>query len=145
MLEIRAMTHDDWPTVETIYAAGIATGDATFETKPPSWEEFDASRFPDHRLVAEADGEIVGWAALSPTSRRACYPGVVEHSVYVAERAQSRGIGRRLLEALLASASSDGRYEPLHRRNTTHALCPPKPNELETPISTCCGRASFGM
>ncbi len=102
------MTPADWPAVEAIYAAGIATGEATFETAPPSWEEFDAGRLPDHRLVAVENGEVVGWAALSPTSSRACYAGVVEHSVYVAEHAHGRGIGRRLLEALLASAEAAG-------------------------------------
>ena len=102
------MAPADWPAVEAIYAAGIATGEATFETEPPSWEEFDASRFPDHRLVAVEEGEVVGWTALSPTSPRACYAGVVEHSVYVAEKAHSRGIGSRLLEALLASAETAG-------------------------------------
>ena len=102
------MTHDDWPTVENIYAAGIATGKATFETEPPPWEEFDARRFPDHRLVAVEEGQVVGWAALSPTSRRACYAGVVEHSVYVAGCVRNRGIGRRLMDALLASAEAAG-------------------------------------
>jgi L-amino acid N-acyltransferase YncA len=98
------MTPEDWPAVETIYAEGIATGDATFETKPPNWDEFDAGRLPGHRLVAVEHGEIVGWAALSPTSTRECYSGVVEHSVYVAEAARGRGIGRALMEALLDGA-----------------------------------------
>ncbi len=102
------MTHADWPAVEAIYAAGIATGEATFETEPPSWEEFDTSRFPGHRLVAVEEGEVVGWAALSPTSHRACYAGVAEHSVYVAGRVRNRGIGRRLLEDLLACAEAAG-------------------------------------
>src|SRR3990172_4704649 len=100
MVEIRPLTPADWLAVERIYAEGIATGNATFETEPPTWEEFDAGRLAENRLVAVEDGEVVGWAALSPTSRRECYPGVVEHSVYVAERAQSRGIGRALMEAL---------------------------------------------
>jgi L-amino acid N-acyltransferase YncA len=102
------MKHADWPHVEAIYVAGIATGDATFETEPPSWAEFDAGRLVGHRLVALEDGEVVGWAALSPTSQRACYAGVVEHSVYVAERARGRGIGHSLMDALIGGADAAG-------------------------------------
>jgi phosphinothricin acetyltransferase len=102
------MTNADWPHVEEIYAEGIATGDATFETAPPSWEEFDAGRLRDHRLVAVEAGKVVGWAALSPTSPRGCYAGVVEHSVYVAEPARGRGVGRALMEALVDGADAAG-------------------------------------
>ena len=108
MPEIRPLAQEDWPAVEAIYAEGIATGQATFETAPPSWEEFDASRLRDHRLVAVEDGEVVGWAALSPTSSRECYAGVVEHSVYVAESVRGRGVGRALMEALIAGADAAG-------------------------------------
>jgi L-amino acid N-acyltransferase YncA len=108
MVEIRAMAPADWPEVETIFVDGIATGDATFETTPPSWDEFDAGKLPGHRLVAVDDGRVVGWVALSPTSSRDCYAGVVEHSVYVAEDARGRGVGRALLEALIESAEAAG-------------------------------------
>jgi phosphinothricin acetyltransferase len=106
--EIRPLAPGDWPAVEAIYAEGIATGNATFETEPPTWEEFDAGRLPGHRFVAIADGEVVGWAALSPTSRRECYDGVAEHSVYVAGNKRGRGIGRALLDALVESADAAG-------------------------------------
>ena len=102
------MTRDDWPAVEEIYAEGIATGNATFETSAPRYEEFDASRLRDHRLVAVQDGRIVGWAALSPTSSRECYAGVAEHSVYVAGSMRGRGVRRKLMDALLASADEGG-------------------------------------
>jgi phosphinothricin acetyltransferase len=108
MVEIRALEPGDWAAVEAIYAQGIATGDATFETEPPAWAEFDAGRLREHRLVAVEDGEVVGWAAFSPISTRECYAGVVEHSVYVAKRARGRGIGRALMEALVAGADAGG-------------------------------------
>jgi L-amino acid N-acyltransferase YncA len=108
VVSIRPLTRDDWPAVEAIYAEGIATRLATFETATPTWAEFDAGRLPDHRLVAVDDQRVVGWAALSPTSSRECYAGVAEHSVYVRADARGRGVGRTLMEALVASAASGG-------------------------------------
>jgi L-amino acid N-acyltransferase YncA len=86
----------------------MRSGLATFETEVPSWEEWDAAHLPGHRLVAELDGEVVGWAALAPTSARRCYVGVVENSVYVAEHGRGRGIGGALLEKLIADARRAG-------------------------------------
>jgi L-amino acid N-acyltransferase YncA len=105
---IRSLIPDDWPSVEAIWAEGISTRNATFETETPSWETFDATRHPAHRLVAVAGDELLGWAALAPVSRRPCYEGVAENSVYVAESARGRGIGTSLMEALVASADSGG-------------------------------------
>lgn len=73
----------------------------------PAWERWDAAH-PSLRLVAEDDGQVVGWAALSPYSPRRCYRGVAEESVYVAETARGRGVGRLLLEELIARAEADG-------------------------------------
>ena len=105
---LRALGEADWPAVRAIYADGIATGLATFETEPPSWAEWDAAHLPEPRLVAEQSGEVVGWAALSPWSARPVYAGVCWESVYVAERARGRGVGRALLEALVARSERAG-------------------------------------
>ena len=102
------MTPDDWPAVARIYEEGLATGLATFETSVPTWDDWDAAHLVAVRLVAELDGAVVGWVAVSPVSRRSVYAGVVEHSVYVAEEARGRGIGRALLEALVAAAPGQG-------------------------------------
>ena len=102
------MEPSDWPAVERIYAEGIATGDATFEATPPTWEEFDRTRLREHRLVASDTGRVLGWAALMPASPRACYAGVVEHSVYVAESSRGLGIGTALMLALIAGADAAG-------------------------------------
>ena len=106
-MEIRRLRSADWPAVAAIWAAGIATGNATFETEVPSWEEFDRTRLPDHRLVA-VEGDVVGWAALAPVSSRECYTGVAENSVYVAPAERGRGVGLALLRALLAGADAAG-------------------------------------
>ena len=102
------MTRGDYESVAAIFADGIATGLATFETEVPGWEVWDARHLPEHRLVAELDDEVVGWCAVVPYSSRAVYRGVGEESVYVAERARGRGVGRALLEAVIESARVGG-------------------------------------
>lgn len=102
------MDSGDWPAVRSIYAEGIATGDATFETEPPSWNGYDAEHLREHRLVALVDDDVCGWAALSPVSDRCAYQGVAEDSVYVAAEHRGRGIGRALLASLLTSADGGG-------------------------------------
>ena len=88
MLEVRPLVPSDWPAVAAIFAEGIATGDATFETEVPAWEDWDARHLSAHRFVAELDGAVAGWVAVVPYSSRAAYRGVGEESVYVAERAR---------------------------------------------------------
>jgi L-amino acid N-acyltransferase YncA len=105
-LRVRELTKADWPAVGSIFEQGIRGGDATFETEVPEWSEWD--RAHSLRLVADAGGEVVGWAALSPVSERCVYGGVAEDSVYVADSAQGRGVGRALLEELVRRAESDG-------------------------------------
>ena len=108
-MDIRALTAQDWPQVQAIFAEGIATGHATFESAPPSWNEFDARKVAHSRLVAvDAGGAILGWVAASHVSGRAVYAGVIEHSVYVDSSARGRGVGAALLRAFIASAEAKG-------------------------------------
>jgi phosphinothricin acetyltransferase len=105
---LRDLVPGDWPDVERIYAEGIATRMATFETATPSWEEWLAGHLPAPRLVAMMGRTMSGWAALSAVSRRAVYRGVAEVSVYVADSARRRGVGRALLGALLERSDAAG-------------------------------------
>lgn len=107
-VEIRRMTPDDWPAVARIYREGIETGDATFETELPPWEAWNERHLDAPRLVAVVDGEVAGWAALSPVSSRCVYAGVAEVSVYVGEDARGRGVGSRLLETLVEGSEEEG-------------------------------------
>ena len=106
-MRIELLTADDWPAVRAIYEDGLATGQGSFETASPSWEQWDAARCPHSRLLVR-DPVVLGWTALSPVSQRACYVGVAEVGFYVADEARGRGIGRALLEALIVSAESHG-------------------------------------
>jgi L-amino acid N-acyltransferase YncA len=105
---IAALVAADWADVARIYAEGIATGVATFETELPAWEEWDRAHLPEHRLLARDDGRVVGWAALAPVSSRCVYTGVAEVSVYVAADARGRGVGTALLAALVESSDAGG-------------------------------------
>lgn len=107
-MKIRRMRDEDANAVLAIYAEGIEDGLSTFETRCPSWEEWHESHIEECRLVAEDNGRVLGWAALSPVSRRACYRGVAEVTVYVARSAQGRGVGSALLEALVEVSEEAG-------------------------------------
>jgi phosphinothricin acetyltransferase len=107
---VSGMTEAQWPAVREIYAQGIATGHATFETEPPgSWAEFIAGKLEEHCWVAhDFSGNPVGWVAAFPVSSRCVYEGVVEHSVYVSRLAAGKGVGRELLKALIESTQRAG-------------------------------------
>ena len=104
----RAMADDDLETVRGIYAEGLSTRNATFETVAPTAKRLAAKWRPGHRWVAELDGEVVGWAAAAPVSDRDCYAGVAETSVYVTETARGRGVGKSLLHRQVTEADAAG-------------------------------------
>ena len=108
MLEIDEMCASDWPAVREVYTEGIATGQATFEQVPPSWEQWERGHLADCRLVARRDGRVVAWAALAPVSSRTAYRGVAEVSLYVAAAERGTGVGRTLGAALVEASERAG-------------------------------------
>ncbi|HEY9368598.1 N-acetyltransferase family protein [Streptomyces sp.] len=95
--------------VLAIYQAGIDEGNATFETRAPTWDVFDAAKLPAHRFAAvDEHGGVLGWVAVCAVSDRCAYAGVVEHSVYVHPAARGRGVASALLAALLDSTDAVG-------------------------------------
>jgi phosphinothricin acetyltransferase len=107
-VEIRDLRPGDWPEVAAIYAEGIATENATFETEVPSWEVWDGVHRPRPRLVTQLDRTVVAWAAAAPVSGRQVYRGVAEISLYVAATARGQGVGRALLAAFTNAAEEAG-------------------------------------
>lgn len=105
---IRAMTDSDWPRVAAIYTQGLEGGRSTFNAVCPTFEEWDAGHLKDCRLVAEEEGRVAAWAAISPTSARPAYRGVVEVSIYVDTAFQGRGIGTALMEELCRQSEAAG-------------------------------------
>lgn len=107
-MNIRSMQPADWPAVSRIYQEGIDTGMATFETDVPGWNVWNQSHLQHSRLVAVMDDQVVGWAALSGVSDRCVYGGVAEVSIYVAAEIRGKGIGTKLLEALVNQSEENG-------------------------------------
>jgi L-amino acid N-acyltransferase YncA len=106
-MQIQTMLPTHWPAVKNVYEEGIATGNATFATTVPEWEEWDASYVKTARLVAVENNEVLGWAALTPVSGRCVYAGVGEVSVYVAAAARGKGIGKKLLQSLIEESEKN--------------------------------------
>lgn len=134
-MTVRDLRPDDWPAVRAIYDDGIRSS-ATFETEAPSWEAWDAGH-TELRLVAEREGTVVGWAALSPYSPRHCYRGVGNVSIYVAERARGTGLGRLLLAELVHRSEQAGYW-------TLNAGLFPE-NEVSLRLHQACGFRVIGV
>ena len=100
-MKIIEMLPSHWESVKQIYAEGIASGNATFQTAIPTWIEWDEAHVKNSRLIAVEDTEVLGWAALTPVSGRCVYAGVGEVSVYVSEKTRGKGVGKKLLNALI--------------------------------------------
>jgi phosphinothricin acetyltransferase len=107
-LTLGDLQRQHWPDVRRIYEEGLATGEASFETVAPAWEAWDAAHLAAPRIVALESGAVIGWAALSPVSRRLVYAGVAEVSVYVAAGARGRGVGKSLLAELVLRSEAAG-------------------------------------
>lgn len=107
-MSVDPMTPGDWEQVRSIYLEGIREGNSTFETDAPSWEDWDAAHHQFARLVVREENKILGWAALSPVSKRSVYRGVAELTVYVTESARGQGIGTALLYALIQESERNG-------------------------------------
>lgn len=104
MITIEKLTQADWPVVKAIYEEGIQTGNATFEQSAPEWDIWDSSHLKTGRIIAKEDNNIIGWAALTAVSGRCVYAGVAEVSVYVSAIARGKGIGKILLQKLVADS-----------------------------------------
>jgi phosphinothricin acetyltransferase len=108
MIEIKPLEPLHWNEVRRIYEEGLKTGNATFQTSAPEWDEWDKTHIQTGRLVAIENENILGWAALTPVSGRCVYGGVAEISVYVSENARGKGVGKELLKSLIENSEANG-------------------------------------
>jgi phosphinothricin acetyltransferase len=110
---VRSAEPRDLAAITAIYDHSVRYGTASFEIEPPTqaemgrrYEALRAGRYP--YIVAEAEGTIAGYAYAGPYRARPAYHWTIEDSIYVAPQSQRRGIGRMLLERLIAEAEAGG-------------------------------------
>lgn len=119
MVTIRPATLDDVPAITAIYNEAVRTTTASFDCEEKTVEErrrwFEAHDDRHPIIVAEKDGEVVGWAALSPWSERDAYAETAESSFYVGADYRGQGIGRQLKEGILAAGREAGLHTVIAR------------------------------
>ncbi|SEM42859.1 phosphinothricin acetyltransferase [Chryseobacterium taichungense] len=107
-MEIRSITKDNFPEAVEIYKQGLATNIATFQNDPPEWEDWDKAHLDFCRISIYDNDTMLGWTSLTPVSSRCVYAGVAEVSVYVAQDARGKGIGKILLNELITQSEENG-------------------------------------
>jgi len=130
-VRVRTASVDDAPAIAEIYNQGIEDRAATFETErrcadnQQRWLRSIAGRYP--AVVAQIDGEIIGWASAGPYRERECYRGIGEFSMYVRRDWRGRGVGDLLVVALIREAERLGLWKLLSRifpfNDASRALC----------------------
>jgi L-amino acid N-acyltransferase YncA len=124
-LHIQTAQESDASAIAAIYNEGIGEREATFETDLCHASDFLAriasNRYP--LLVAEIDGQIVGWAGTGPYSERQAYAGVAELSIYVTSAARGHGVGTALCQRLADEAERRGFYKLLGKLLPSNLPC----------------------
>ena len=108
MIQVQSLLPEHANAVLSIYAEGLQSGHATFNTVVPSWQEWDVAHLAHTRLIVKENSEVLGWLALLPVSSRACYKGVSEFSIYIAQKSRGKGIGNLLMEAMIKESEANG-------------------------------------
>ncbi len=134
---IREITEADYPSIKRIFEEGIASGNSTFQKTAPEWNEWNESKLLYCRLAAISGGEIAGWTALTPTSKREVYKGINEESIYIAEKYAGKGIGKLLLNALIDESEKHGVW-------TLYAAIFPE-NKISIKLHLSCGFREIGF
>jgi phosphinothricin acetyltransferase len=135
-IKTRKLEEGDFNALIEIYRYGIETGNATFDKNPPGWEEWNYGHLRTCRIAAEANSVLIGWAALSPISKKDAYRGAAEVSIYIAKDFTGRGIGKKLLDELIRQSEADGIW-------TLEAKIFPE-NTASIKLHTSCGFREVG-
>lgn len=106
--KIENMDMNKWDRIQDIYSKGLNTGKASFMPETPTLEQWDKGHLKCCRLVIKDNEKILGWAALSSVSSRNYYNGVAEVSIYIDINSSNKGLGKKLMNALIDESEKEG-------------------------------------